>query len=231
MAALAIRPHVGASVKGVVFEIPTDELEAYKEREHRYHAIQVLVDDHCPCWTVVEQTDDAYRANMAGSAAEWEHRIGQYYSDGPLWGRNDILPLRKYLTDVVLAAHTCGDASWLSNLLDGCLLADGITTVRAYVQATGAERFPSLIPLLASASSATSDVPAPVALPHHQTTDCTLVAPQRNADGTFEYSIHACPAAVRRILSMVFPDQQLSDQTKIICTIQKTQHDILQSTL
>jgi hypothetical protein len=37
---------------------------------------------------------------------------------------------------------------WLGNLLDGCLLADGVTTVREYLHAVGQERFPSLVPLL-----------------------------------------------------------------------------------
>ena len=85
---------------------------------------------------------------MTGGDAEWQQRVGQHYNDGLLWGRNDILPLRGYLADVVLAAHSCGDASWLGNLLDGCLLADGVTTVREYLHVVGQERFPSLVPLL-----------------------------------------------------------------------------------
>ena len=69
MAALAIRPRAGACVKGVAFDIPDGEFDAYKEREHRYHAVQVMADEfplavdgssRVACWTVVEQTDDAY---------------------------------------------------------------------------------------------------------------------------------------------------------------------------
>ena len=117
------------------------------------------------CWTVVEQTDDAYRAKMTGGDAEWQQRVGQHYNDGPLWGRNDILPLRGYLADVVLAARSCGDASWLGNLLDGCLLADGVTTVREYLHAVGQERFPSLVPLL---SLPDAIAVAPVARESHE---------------------------------------------------------------
>lgn len=176
MAALAIRPHAGACVKGVAFDIPGGEFEAYKEREHRYHAMQVMADELPPaavdgapgskvtCWTVVEQTDDAYRAKMTGGDAEWQQRVGQYYNDGPLWGRDDIFPLRGYLADVVLAAHSCGDASWLVNLLDGCLLADGVTTVREYLTAVGQERFPSLVHLLPRPSAIAV---APVARDSH----------------------------------------------------------------
>jgi len=174
MAALAIRPCAGACVKGVAFDIPGGEFEAYKEREHRYHAVQVMADElplaaagasKFTCWTVVEQTDDAYRAKMTGGDAEWQQRVGQYYNDGPLWGRNDILPLRGYLADVVLAARSCGDASWLGNLLDGCLLADGVTTVREYLHAVGQERFPSLVPLL---SLPDAIAVAPVARESHE---------------------------------------------------------------
>jgi len=162
MAALAIRPCADSCVKGVAFEIPATEFEAYKEREHRYHAVEVEVLDYAlsahdasktSCFTVVEQTDDAYRAKMPGGAAEWQQRVGQYYDGAQLWGRRDILPMRGYLADVVLAARACGDASWLQNLLDRCLLADGVTTVRSYLIAFGQERFPSLLHLLSSHES------------------------------------------------------------------------------
>jgi len=101
---------------------------------------------------------------MTGGEAEWQQRVGQYYNDGALWGRSDILPLRDYLADVVLAAHTCGDASWLQNVLDECVLADGGTTVREYVHAFGRERFPSLLHLL---SLPDADAVAPVARESH----------------------------------------------------------------
>ena len=89
-------------------------------------------------WTVVENTDEKYRASMAPE--EWEERIGQYYS-GTLWGRTEIKPMRKYLTSCVSSALMLGGQIWLDSMLDS-YLADG-TTVREYVRAHP-ERFTGL---------------------------------------------------------------------------------------
>jgi len=170
--ALAIRPCQDACVKGVAFDIPEDELDAYLEREHRYNAIQVECNVVEPsskllCWTVVEQTDDEYLARrLDGSQEEWNRRVGQYYKGAALWGRKDILPLRTYLTDVVLAASTCGDGSWLVNLLDDCVLANEVTTIREYLLEHSEERFssPSLKALLVSSSSTSTSASSSVQL-------------------------------------------------------------------
>ena len=97
-------------------------------------------------------------------------RIEQYYN-GSLWSRTDIVPLRQYLVNCVIAANaidelleTCQNKDKdkedvkisnietsntaarqrivLKNLMDECFLADGSTTIRQYMK-NNAERFPS----------------------------------------------------------------------------------------
>ena len=49
MAAVSIRKTCGAHknfIRGCIFDIPTNELEPYLEREHRYIPFQVQVIDH-----------------------------------------------------------------------------------------------------------------------------------------------------------------------------------------
>ena len=162
VSALAIRPCIGSLVHGCVFEIPENELASYFDREHRYLAkrVCVTIDDNLgqldgnsiaspqcvskSCWTVIEQTDETYRASM--DEAEWHDRVGQYY-EGVLWGRDGILPMREYLRMCLHAALELGGRPWLHNVLDEARLADGSTTIREYIQ-QHSERFEDLIPLL-----------------------------------------------------------------------------------
>lgn len=142
IAALSVVPVEGSSVHGVLFEIPTHELGAYLEREHRYKTIEVDIlewnglDDcntntsrNVKAWTVVSQTDDDYRTKC-GSVEEYHTRAGQYYS-GSLWTRDDIFPMPKYLVSVLLAAYTLGKSGYLTHLLDDTLCANG-STVRLH---------------------------------------------------------------------------------------------------
>ena len=161
VSALAIRPCIGSLVRGVCFEIPENELASYFDREHRYLAKRVCVsiDDNLEqldgssmspqfvsksCWTVIEQTDETYRASM--DATEWHERVGQYY-DGVLWGRDGVLPMREYLRMCLNAAWELGGRLWLHNMLDEARLGDGSTTIRDYVL-QHSERFEDLIPFL-----------------------------------------------------------------------------------
>ena len=161
VSALAIRPNTGSIVRGVCFYIPENELASYFDREHRYLAKRVCVtiddnleqlhDNSIPsplvsksCWTVIEQTDEIYRASI--DTTEWHDRVGQYYQ-GVLWGRDGILPMREYLRMCLNAAWELGGLLWLNNMLDEGRLADGCTSIREYVQ-RHPERFEDLIPLL-----------------------------------------------------------------------------------
>ena len=141
VAALSIAPSKGICVKGCLFEIPCDQMGPYFEREHRYKAIKVHVNDILhnyvtEAWTVVAQTDEEYLEKLDGGEEEWYERVGQYYT-GKLRGRTDILPLRKYSNDVIFAALNLGGAEWLDNLMKCTFLSDKVTTLEQYYK-----RFP-----------------------------------------------------------------------------------------
>ena len=150
VAALAIKPAAGHRVNGVLFDIPLEELDAYKVREARYKFVKVrvtdaqsTVDDVLVC---VEQTDAEYRATMPNDV--YEEHVGQFYQ-GQLWGRPDILPQRQYLVKCIEAATgmdgggTSGKGPvYTRNLLEGCVLTDG-STVRDYIlESRFIDRFP-----------------------------------------------------------------------------------------
>ena len=142
-AALSIIPSPHSSglndrdmVCGCLFEIPQDDLGPYIEREHRYavekiNVYDVNLNDMCEALTVVAQTDEAYSASMDNH--EYHQRVGQFY-EGALWSRTDILPLRTYTNNAILAAYELGGDEWLRNFVDGTLLSDGSTTIRGYFQ-------------------------------------------------------------------------------------------------
>ena len=150
VAALGVRPcsRPDAVVRGVLFDIPECEFTAFVEREHRYSVVKLPVIDNdadakssdgkCEAWVVVEQTDEQYKGTM--SEEEYQSRVGRYYS-GQLWDRPDIKPLREYLSNCIIAADAVDkelgqhDNEHLTNFLDDCLLADGTTTIRKYVNA------------------------------------------------------------------------------------------------
>lgn len=131
MAALSIRPQKHARVHGVCFDIPEEELAAYKEREHRYVVKEVLVEEDLSvsdsnaekrdnndksttmttAYTVVQNTDENYFREMPPS--EKYERVEQYY-DSSLWSRTDIFPLRQYLINCVIAANA------IDELLETC---------------------------------------------------------------------------------------------------------------
>lgn len=159
LAAVAFRPsssercedELVPEVRGVVFEIPESEFEPYKEREHRYHIREIQLRDaygnFLSAWTVTERTDEDYRASM--HETEYFERVGQYY-EGTLWGDSSVLPLRQYLINCVEASAKLDEdlnqesLPTLSNLLDCAYLADGITTIRNYIQ-SNTDRFPESV--------------------------------------------------------------------------------------
>lgn len=120
------------------FDIPKCEFPALDEREHRYEWADVtFVDDAGATGRgrmCTESTDEAYRAKCV-SAAEYERRVGQHYQ-GKIW-RDDLLPFPMYL-DFCLAAARGHGPHVLDNFIDTSYLADGVTTIRAYL--AGRER-------------------------------------------------------------------------------------------
>ena len=155
-AALAISPSDSkdAFVRGCVFDIPATQMDAYKEREHRYKLMKVDVfeaDKTTSAITVVAQTNDEYRSTM--TEEQYHEKVGQYMQpyipSGDLWEQTHMFPLRGYLEKCILAsvdmdaATGSGEGSdGLSNFLDDCMLADGITSIRSYMK-SNSERFSS----------------------------------------------------------------------------------------
>eukprot|EP00607_Mallomonas_marina_P002861 CAMPEP_0182428414 /NCGR_PEP_ID=MMETSP1167-20130531/22949_1 /TAXON_ID=2988 /ORGANISM="Mallomonas Sp, Strain CCMP3275" /LENGTH=206 /DNA_ID=CAMNT_0024611321 /DNA_START=291 /DNA_END=911 /DNA_ORIENTATION=- len=136
MAALSIHPSDSDSkVLGCLFDVDRSDLEPYKEREHRYNIVQVMVHEEnghiVNAYTVVQQTDEEYKQTM--SESEYYERVGQYYS-GSVWGRTDILPMRDYMKQVNAAQRVLGGQEYVDNMLEDTLLADGVTTLKQYLQ-------------------------------------------------------------------------------------------------
>jgi cation transport regulator ChaC len=92
-------------------------------------------------FVVVESTDAAYHAKCAAEdqaaglpeGTTLHDRVGQFYPfhhGAPtcqLWGRQDILPVTRYLRFIQAAARALGSED---NLLDGTFLADRRTSIR-----------------------------------------------------------------------------------------------------
>lgn len=137
MAALAISKRPGAYVLGCLFEIDAAELDGYLLREHRYKVCEVEVFDYqneklVHATTVISQSDEEYYAKLPRESPEYEDMVGRWYS-GTLWGRSDILPMKSYMINCVIAAYHLGDKQWLDNMLDGTFLADNTTSLRSYM--------------------------------------------------------------------------------------------------
>jgi cation transport regulator ChaC len=146
IAALAIKPDatMNAFVIGCLFDIPEDELEDYLSREARYRAIEIdveieaqeenkLASTTVKAWTVIEQTDEDYKARLVLENKSYESEVGQYYAC-QLWGRQDILPETKYLATCLEAATRLGQGQDYArnNFLQQGFLADGVTTIETY---------------------------------------------------------------------------------------------------
>jgi len=116
------------------FECPEEAFVDLYEREHRFRWIEVETCDAEGQRTVGRMctgfSDSEYRLNKCVTPQEYQRRVGQYYN-GPLW-RDDILPFPRYLAFCLQAAASQGDEI-LSNFMDTTFLADGETSVRAYV--------------------------------------------------------------------------------------------------
>eukprot|EP00966_Prymnesium_polylepis_P205369 4759142-Prymnesium_polylepis.1 len=126
-AVLAIRQEAGApALLGCIFEILQTDIAAYLERESRYRpepisCVDLRTGSTIEAVTVVEQTDEGFRAALARSGKNYEHEVGRHYR-GRLWGRPDILPRGPYLEACIQAAKTMDAAngsplSCLDNLL------------------------------------------------------------------------------------------------------------------
>ncbi|RTE64968.1 gamma-glutamylcyclotransferase [Amphritea opalescens] len=122
------------------FECPVDDFAELYEREHRFRWVEV---DTLPLGGTGDQTlltkgrmctgynDSDYRLNKCITPEDYELRVGRFYA-GRLW-RDDIRPFPRYLAFCLQAAESQG-AKVLDNFLDSSYLADGVTSIRAYLQ-------------------------------------------------------------------------------------------------
>jgi len=116
------------------FECTEAEYVALFEREHRFNWVEVATlqgEERSQALMCTGSTDEYYRLQKCASEQEYQERVGQYYS-GKLW-RDDILPFPRYLSFCLKAAASQGEEV-LNNFLDHSYLADGVTTIRTYLE-------------------------------------------------------------------------------------------------
>mmetsp|Transcript_43676 Transcript_43676/g.116736 ORF Transcript_43676/g.116736 Transcript_43676/m.116736 type:complete len:191 (+) Transcript_43676:150-722(+) len=127
---------VGSNLQVVAFEVPVSEYEAFAKREARLrHETVEFEDEHgsvkpavmCTSYSDVEYFEE----RCGGDKDMYFSEVGQYYS-GKLY-RTDIFPVPRYLA-LVLRAHESLGADYADNFLDSSFLADGATSLRAYLQ-------------------------------------------------------------------------------------------------
>jgi hypothetical protein len=79
--------------------------------------------------------EEYFKERCQGSKEIYNQRYGRFNID-KIW-RDDILPCRLYLRHCVLAAKNLGEPAY-SNFLDHTYLGDRKTTIREYLDTTGA---------------------------------------------------------------------------------------------
>jgi cation transport regulator ChaC len=139
---------------GAVFDISMKEFDALKLREHRYDFATVevfdivgvdkvnlsdsvaynAIDSRTPikAFVVIESTDDIYKAKCNQEDIEKNLNLGDTYRElveqhysGQLWGREDILPVIRYLKLCLNASIELGGNWGRDNFLDRGYLANG----------------------------------------------------------------------------------------------------------
>ncbi len=138
VASCSTEPAEGMEIFCSQFECSESDFRELYEREHRFRWAEVqtlaLVDDSETQGRICTRYSDIeYRLNKCVTSQEYHERVGQYY-DGPIW-RDDILPFPRYLAFCLQAAESQGEAV-LNNFMDSTFLADGVTTIRSYLDTT-----------------------------------------------------------------------------------------------
>jgi len=117
------------------FECSAEDFVELYEREHRFRWIEVdtvsLTGEITRGRMCTGYDDLEYRLNKCITSQEYEVRVGRYYT-GKVW-RDDILPYPRYLAFCLQAAESQGVAV-LDNFLDSSFLADGVTSIRCYLE-------------------------------------------------------------------------------------------------
>ncbi|KDO22420.1 hypothetical protein SPRG_12700 [Saprolegnia parasitica CBS 223.65] len=137
-ACLCVEPSPGSSFIVSVFEVPEDQVLAFRRREHLYDIQPVEYEEAdgsrdealmCLRWT-----DEA--VIQANGQAFFDERYGQYGLD-TIWGwgpESGILPCRVYLRHCLLSVAKLGEQV-RTDFLKHSFLGDRQTTVEAYIAA------------------------------------------------------------------------------------------------
>jgi len=130
----------GEDMLVVLFEVDVEQLEGFYEREHRLNIIEAVVEELHPPLTTGEtkrallctdfKNDEEYIQCKCAGEEDYQRRVGDFYK-GRLW-REDILPVRKYLSLCLSAAKAQSEA-FCDNFLDHSYLADRKTTIRRFL--------------------------------------------------------------------------------------------------
>ena len=128
------RPAPGVTMTCSLFSCTEDDFLVLYEREHRFRWINVecLTSDRTEVGRMCTENDDEnYLLNKCVTPSEYFRRVGQFYC-GRIW-RNDILPFPTYLRHCLDAARQHGEGVY-KNFVETSFLADGTTSIRAYLQ-------------------------------------------------------------------------------------------------
>lgn len=137
VASCSTQPREGVEIICSQFECDEEAFRALYEREHRFRWAEVKAQQpdggECVGRICTRYSDIEYRLNKCVTPQEYHERVGQYYS-GSIW-RDDIYPFPRYLAFCLQAADSQGPQV-LDNFLDSSFLADGVTTIRTYLNTT-----------------------------------------------------------------------------------------------
>jgi len=129
----ATRAAPGIEMICSLFQCVESDFKALYEREHRFRWINVQCNNGGRTEIgrmCTEYNDQDYFLNKCVTPLEYERRVGQFYG-GKIW-RDDILPFPRYLRQCLKAAREHGQAVY-RNFMETSFLADGKTSIRAYV--------------------------------------------------------------------------------------------------
>lgn len=137
IAVVSVRAKEGSTSLGVMFDIDEDQVAAYKLRERGYKfctvpVIELDTSKEFNCLLCYENNEEDYKLKYK-SQEEFHQQIGQFYS-GQIWNRQDIFPIRRYLSSIRRASFLLGGQNLHSHILDNSYLSNGSATIRQYLR-------------------------------------------------------------------------------------------------
>nr|XP_009389877.1 PREDICTED: uncharacterized protein LOC103976410 [Musa acuminata subsp. malaccensis] len=141
VSSLSVEPCEGEFLIVTVFEIKSEEVPAFIERENEFRFLAVVPEGldgipfTSPAVVCARYSDEEYfQIRCKGNKDIFFQHYGRYNIQ-KIW-RDDILPCRIYLRHCVLAARNLGEAAY-ENFLDHTFISDRKTSIRQYLTSTG----------------------------------------------------------------------------------------------